>query len=60
MFNSWESRIKITTNQLEYRVKRDFVHKVVHKNNELIKKYIGKFVSCGEKDNYINLLIKIY
>jgi len=55
LFNSWESRIKITINQLEYRVERNFVHKVVHKKDELIKKYIGKFVSCGEKDNHINL-----
>ena len=55
MFNSWKSYIKITTNQLEYKVERNFIHKVVYKNKELKKKYIGQFVSCGEKDNHINL-----
>ena len=55
LFNSWKSCIKITINQLEYRVKRNFVYKVIHKKDELIKKYIGKFISCEEKNNHINL-----
>lgn len=55
LLNSWEKRIKITSNDLNYKPNKLMTVIPVDHKPDLAKKYLRKFVSCSELSEHISL-----
>ena len=54
---SWDNRIKITPSDLIFTKDKDFIKDVeVSHRTDLAAKYLGKFVSCSDVEEHINIL----
>jgi hypothetical protein len=57
LVKSWRSRIKITPKDLELGAKKDYIkEEMVIRRAELAKKYLGRFVSCYDEKDHLNIL----